>query len=118
MVEYFYIMIALALCAAIFFAYKAGIKQGIKSGVDQTYSGFKKILMSQRIQATLQMNKLVDLYQEKYQIRPDFKEFTKKQINEHEKTLKLMKDQMAETLKKEFDHDLDKMLKIRDSVDH
>jgi len=118
MVEYFYIMIGLALCAAIFFAYKAGIKQGIKSGVDQTYSGFKKVLMNQRTQATLQMDKLIDLYQEKYQIRPDFKEFTKNQIKEHEKTLKLMKEQMAETLKKEFDHDLDKMLKIRDSVNH
>lgn len=118
MVEYFYIMIALGLCAAIFFAYKAGIKKGVKSGVDQTYSGFKKILMSQRIQATLQIDKLIDLYQEKYQIRPDFKKLTKDQINEHEKTLQLMKDQTAETLKKEFHHDLDKMLKIKDSVDH
>ncbi len=118
MVEYFYIMIGLALCAGIFFAYKAGIKQGVRSLVDQLYSEFKKVLINQRTQATLQMDKLIDLYQEKYQIRPDFKEFTKKQINEHEKTLKLMKDQMAETLKKEFDHDLDKMLKIRDSVDH
>ncbi|MQY60239.1 hypothetical protein GH153_00130 [bacterium] len=74
--------------------------------------------MNQRTQVTLKMDDLIDLYQKKYQIRPDFKDLTKDEIEKHEKTLKLMKDQMAETLKKEFHHDLDKMLKIRDSVDH
>ena len=118
MVEYFYIMIGLALCAGIFFAYKAGLKKGVKSGVDQTYSGFKKILINQRTQAILKMDELIDLYQKEYHLRPDFKNLTKDKIKEHEKTLKLMKDQMAETLKKEFNHDLDKMLKIKDSVEH
>lgn len=118
MIEYFYIIIGLALCAAIFFAYKAGIKQGVKSGVDQTYSRFKKILMSNNTRANLKMEELIDLYQKEYSFRPDFKNLAKDEIKKHEKTIKLMKDQMGETLKQEFQHDLGKMLKIKDSVDH
>jgi len=118
MVEYFYIMIGLALCAGIFFAYKAGIKQGVRSGIDQTYSGFKKVLINNNTRANLKMDELIDLYQKEYSFRPDFKNLAKDEIKKHEKTIKLMKDQMAETLKLEFQHDVGKMLKIKDSVDH